>query len=41
MANGAHPAVRKGLLTVPEGLGLNLNEDYPGEYLAKGETYWS
>lgn len=43
MANGKQPAVRKSLLALPEGpgLGLELNEDYLHQHLAKGETYWS
>jgi L-alanine-DL-glutamate epimerase-like enolase superfamily enzyme len=42
MAQGAKPAVRKGVISVPEGpgLGLEINEDWLRSHMEKGETWW-
>jgi L-alanine-DL-glutamate epimerase-like enolase superfamily enzyme len=42
MAQGAEPAVRKSVFSVPEGpgLGLELNEDWLRAHIAKGDSWW-
>ena len=42
MVAGGRPAVRNGILHMPNapGLGLNLNEDHIRKHLAAGEPYW-
>ncbi|MEP7363111.1 MAG: mandelate racemase/muconate lactonizing enzyme family protein [Acidobacteriota bacterium] len=42
MAQGVKPAVRKGVIAVPEGpgLGLEINEDWLKSHMEKGETWW-
>jgi L-alanine-DL-glutamate epimerase-like enolase superfamily enzyme len=42
MAQGAKPAVRKGIFPVPEGpgLGLEINEDWLRSHMEKGERWW-
>ena len=42
MAADKEPVIRKGLFQVPEGpgLGLQLNEDWLKQHVAKRDTYW-
>jgi L-alanine-DL-glutamate epimerase-like enolase superfamily enzyme len=42
MAARNAPVIRKSLLPYPEGpgLGLEINEDWLRQHLAKGETWW-
>ncbi len=43
MAAGQEPVVRKSVMQFPEGpgLGLEINEDWLRQHMAKGETWWS
>jgi galactonate dehydratase len=43
MTTGEPPAVKNGILRVPEkpGLGLDINEDFLRKHVAKGEPWWS
>ncbi len=42
MAQGVKPAVRNGVIAVPEGpgLGLEINEDWLKSHMEKGEAWW-
>jgi L-alanine-DL-glutamate epimerase-like enolase superfamily enzyme len=42
MAAGKEPVVRKSVMQYPEGpgLGLEINEDWLRQHMAKGETWW-
>jgi L-alanine-DL-glutamate epimerase-like enolase superfamily enzyme len=42
MAAGKEPVIRKGVMQFPEGpgLGLQINEDWLRQHMAKGETWW-
>lgn len=42
MAAGAEPVIRKSVMQFPEGpgLGLEINEDWLRQHMAKGETWW-
>ena len=42
MATGKEPVVRKSVMQYPEGpgLGLQINEDWLRQHMAKGETWW-
>jgi hypothetical protein len=42
MAAGKEPVVRKSVMQFPEGpgLGLEINEDWLRQHMAKGETWW-
>ena len=42
MAAGAPPQIRKSVMQFPEGpgLGLDINEDWLRQHMAKGETWW-
>jgi len=43
MTNGAAPAVRAGLLRVPDapGLGIDMNNDFLRRQLKQGEVWWA
>ena len=42
MAAGKEPAVRNSVMQYPDGpgLGLQINEDWLRQHMAKGETWW-
>jgi L-alanine-DL-glutamate epimerase-like enolase superfamily enzyme len=42
MAAGKEPVIRKSVMQFPEGpgLGLEINEDWLRQHMAKGETWW-
>jgi L-alanine-DL-glutamate epimerase-like enolase superfamily enzyme len=43
MAATNEPVIRKSVMQFPEGpgLGLEINEDWLRQHLAKGETWWA
>ena len=42
MAADKEPVIRKSVMQFPEGpgLGLEINEDWLRQHMAKGETWW-